>query len=557
MFFCWGWIPLLPGETNMRMSARVGALVACCGLMACEAEREEAAPAAVEELKTAGQFLRTREAVPGRYIVVLKETGPEAPGLEIAEAARSLAARHGMSAERTYQHALRGFVALGSEAQARALAHSPEVAYVVEDGIVRVAGYQNGAVWNLDRIDQRSDRDGVYTYDATGSGVHVYIIDTGIRTTHPEFGGRATKDYSSVVDGWIADDCHGHGTHVAGTVGGATWGVAKEVALHSIRVMGCDGTGTSSQLIGGIDWVTEYGTRPAVANISLVSSANQAVDDAVQNSIARGVVYTVAAGNSTGDACRFSPSRAPNVLTVAATDQTDSRVAYSNYGGCVDLFAPGLNISAAHKDGGEGIYSGTSVAAPHVAGVAALFLQSNPLASPSRVADFVLGHATPNVVNGAGPGSPNRLLHSRLPTTPQRAALHRYYNSVTGDHFYTTNWYEVGGGGFPWSHEGVTGYVAMGGAAGTTHLYRYHNTSNGDHFYTTNWSELGNGGGVWKYQGITGNVPTGAAAGTTPLYRYFHTGNGDHFYTANWNEVGGGGGPWVYQGITSYIFTGN
>jgi subtilisin family serine protease len=447
-------------------------------------------------------------------------------------------------------------VALGDEAQARALAQSPEVAYVVEDGMASTTAGQLGATWGLDRLDQRESMafDATYTYDATGNGVNVYIIDSGIRTSHPDFEGRATRDFTAVNDGWGADDCDGHGTHVAGTVGGATWGVAKKARLHSVRVFDCNGEGSWSQVIAGVDWVTGNHIKPAVANMSLSGGGNQAADDAVQRSIARGVVYAVAAGNDSMDACGRSPARTPNALTVGATASDDWMASFSNFGGCVDLFAPGVGITSASLNGGVTEMSGTSMAAPHVAGVAALFLQNNPMASASQVAELVRGYTTPDVVKGLGAGSPNRLLYSRLPMATRRQELYRYYNSSTGDHFYTSNWYELGGGGGNWTYEGLTGFVVAGPVAGTAPFYRYYNKRTGDHFYTPSWSELGGGGGDWVYEGVTGYVPTASAWDTYPLYRYYNTGNGDHFYTTNWNDLGGGGGNWVYEGLRNYIY---
>jgi subtilisin family serine protease len=264
-------------------------------------------------------------------------------------------------------------------------------------------------------VDQRTlPLSASYTWGTSGTGVHIYIIDTGIRTTHQDFGGRATWAFSSVKgkDGTLNTDCNGHGTHVAGTVGGTRFGVAKEVQLYAVRVLDCSGSGTWSGVIAGIDWVTANHRSPAVVNMSLGGSYTQALNDAVAGSIASGVVYAVAAGNSTTDACTFSPASTPTALTVGATTKLDGQASYSNFGSCVDLYAPGTFIlSAYNRSDTDAVYlSGTSMAAPHVAGAAALYLETHPSASPAEVTATLLGAATPNVVAGVPAGSPNLLL---------------------------------------------------------------------------------------------------------------------------------------------------
>jgi subtilisin family serine protease len=319
-----------------------------------------------------------------------------------------------------------------SEADAMLLSQDARVAIVEADREISVNALQTqtSAPWNLDRVDQRNlPWDGSYSYPGTGSGVHVYIIDTGIRVTHQDFGGRASIAYDAVGDGQNGNDCNGHGTHVAGIVGGATWGVAKQAILHAVRVIPCSGNGLLSTVIAGVDWVTANHQSPAVANISAATAGSSiSLETAITNSIASGVVYTIAAGNSATDACGYTPARTPNAITVGASDETDLRALYSNYGACVDLFAPGNRIDStwASSDTAVANLSGSSMAAPMVAGAAAIFLGSNRSATPAAVAQAVKGAGTVNVLDTLDTTgtSPNLLLYSTvISTTAQNVSI--------------------------------------------------------------------------------------------------------------------------------------
>ena len=357
------------------------------------------APAAVDTAAPVLSAADASRAVEGQYIVVLEEGANP----------RSVAAVAGVSPRYVYTAALNGFAGTLNAGQLTALRHNPNVAYIEQDQVVSVSTTQTGATWGLDRTDQRSlPLSTSFTYVNTGLGVNAYIIDTGIRFDHVDFGGRASTGFDAVTPGGTAADCQGHGTHVAGTVGGLTWGIAKAVTLKAVRVLDCSGSGTNAGVAAGMDWVTANHVKPAVANMSLGGGASTAIDDATRRMIASGVATTIAAGNGNmagraQDACNYSPARVAEGITIGATTSTDAKASYSNYGACVDFFAPGSSItSASHSSStGSSVKSGTSMAAPHVAGVAALYLQSNPAATPQQVRDALYAGTTKGIVTSS------------------------------------------------------------------------------------------------------------------------------------------------------------
>lgn len=352
-------------------------------------------------------------AIAGRYIVVFR---PGSAGHDVSAAADA-AARMGGKIHYIYTDAVQGFAASLPEEALQGLRHNPNVEFIEIDQTVSIGieTAQSVSTWNLDRIDQRYlPLDGYYGYTSTGTNVTAYIIDTGIRFSHTEFTGRASFGYDAF--GGNGGDCNGHGTHVAGTVGGFTYGVAKNVALVAVRVLDCKGSGTVSGVIAGVDWVTRNKSGPAVANMSLGGGLSMALDNAVTTSIGSGITYAIAAGNSNRDACKFSPARVPAAITVGATTSTDARAYYSNYGACLDLFAPGSVVTSAWNtsDSATNTISGTSMATPNVTGVAALYLQYYPYASAASVATALTGNATTGVVTNAGRKSPDLLLFTNF-----------------------------------------------------------------------------------------------------------------------------------------------
>lgn len=365
---------------------------------------------------TTNSVLGSSEAkgiIKNQYIVILnKDVGSS------NEFAQGIAKQHGGKVLQTYDAVLKGFAIylpdVAGTAFVEAMKKNPKVVSVENDTIMKIdATTQSNPDWGLDRIDQKNlPLDSAYSYLQTGSGTTAYIVDTVILSTHQQFSGRVLSGYTAISDGNGTNDCHGHGTHVAGTVGGSTYGVAKNVSLVPIRILGCDGSGASSNVIAGLDWILKNGKKPAVVNMSLGGEANTSLDSAVENLFNNGYVMVVAAGNSNTDACSTSPARVSKAITVAATDSTDTRASYSNYGSCVDIFAPGsqINSSWIGSNTATKVLNGTSMATPHVVGVVAEMLQSTPTATPQTISNNLLNQASNNVVKNPS-GSPNRLLY--------------------------------------------------------------------------------------------------------------------------------------------------
>jgi subtilisin family serine protease len=364
------------------------------------------------------KFKRSARPVPDRYIVVLEDQSA-GPSPDFVDAKiNELASEYRGSVHKRFAHAIEGYSVEMTEAEAQRLSEDSRIKYVEEDGLVEPQEVQFNATWGISRIDQHSWQYPLsteYEHNATGAGVNVYVVDTGILTTHPDFGGRAFNGTNTSGDNTGIEDCNGHGTHVAGTIGSNTYGVAKGVRLYSVRVFPCWGGTAVSNVVSGLDWVVRQATLPSVVNMSLGGAASSSLDQAVQATLNKGITVVAAAGNSNQSACNESPARVAGVITVGMTDQRDYRDWVSNYGPCVDLFAPGIIIESLWNDGSYGYsMSGTSAAAPHAAGVAALYLSANPGSAPGDVSDALIQNSTKDILVDIGAGSPNRLLFSNF-----------------------------------------------------------------------------------------------------------------------------------------------
>ncbi|MFJ4900622.1 MULTISPECIES: S8 family peptidase [unclassified Streptomyces] len=388
---------------RIKLTAAITAVAAAAGITLLGSPMAGAAPAPAMG-KIYGADAAT--AVSGSYIVMLDHKADKS----------KLAKEYGGKLKRNYSSAINGFSASGlSQTEAKRLAADPSVSKVVQNKKFHVDATQdNPPSWGLDRIDQTETAgDNAYTYpDSAGEGVTAYVIDTGVRITHQEFEGRASYGYDAVDDDDNADDGYGHGTHVAGTIAGATYGVAKKAKIVAVRVLDDSGSGTTEQVVAGIDWVTANHEGPSVANMSLGGGADEALDAAVQKSIASGVTYGVAAGNESGDASESSPARVPEAITVASSTVDDEQSSFSNYGSLVDLYAPGSDITSAWNDSdtGSDTISGTSMATPHVVGAAAVYLAGHPDATPADVSTALTDGATPDAISNATAGTANKLL---------------------------------------------------------------------------------------------------------------------------------------------------
>lgn len=501
----------------------------------------------------AGKFRKAEKPILGEYIVVLNDDVDPA---QVAPMAEGLTRPHGGSVKFFYDTALRGFSARLTEAAAHAISQSPLVQFVEENGEGSVTTTQfNPPNWGLDRIDQRTGLDQTYTYERTGAGVVAYVLDSGIDASHPEFGGRASLVADYIGDG--CGDCLGHGTAVAGIIGSNNYGVAKGVTLRAVKVCNSAGSCPVDTVIAGINFVSQQKDAspytPMVANMSLRAGASTAMDNAVRYSIGRNVTYVVGAGNDNNYAHNYSPARVAEAITVGATDIFDNRAVFdavqaSNFGSALDLFAPGKDTPSTFPGGGAGNFGGTSAASPHVAGVAAQYLQSEPGASAALVSYDITRNATANVVINAGPSSPNRLLFSafamRQPPPSDSVPFHRFSGN---GYFYSTVFSQ--GSGRP--YVGLQAYVLTNQTRpGTVPLYRFQNPQDGRYFYTTNYNE-GAFQLRWTYQGPAAVVfADGSTPGTVALHRF--RGSAGYFYTTNFSE--GSNAGMIYEGVQCYVF---
>ncbi|GGS27781.1 S8 family peptidase [Deinococcus knuensis] len=476
----------------------------------------------VQRASSSARLLGTSnpEAIPGEYIVVFSDGA--ASSLSTQSAGGLIGSLgldpQGVTIQHLYSQTIQGFAGKLSAQNLATLQADPRVKYIEQNARMQMTATQSGATWGLDRIDQTSlPLNGTYTYDTTASGVRAYIIDTGINTAHTSFGGRAVWGTNTTGDG-NNSDCQGHGTHVAGTVGSATWGVAKGAQLIAVKVLDCSGSGTNAGVIAGVNWaVSNKGTSKAVANMSLGGGFSQAVNDAVNSAAAQNLVMVVAAGNENQNACNVSPASAASAITVGSTTSTDARSSFSNYGSCVDIFAPGSSITSTWigSTTATNTISGTSMASPHVAGAAALSLAGGSTGTSSVTSDL-LGRATTGKVTGAGTGSPNRLLYTGSgAVTPPPPSSGTYTGTVSS----RKSSYQPGSAGF--SYGGGTLSATLSAVSGTDFdLYLQKKSG-------SRWVDVAASEGSSSNESVTYN----AGSGTYRWEVYAYSGSGS--YTLN------------------------
>ena len=543
------------GTRRRIPGALAGALIALWAAPAGTALAAPARRATPAEVRGAER----REAIPGQYIVVFRQ---EATDAEIEQAAGMVRGRSRDRVDHRYRKALRGFSGALAPQTLEELRANPAVDYIEADSVVKM-----NLPWGLDRIDQKDlPLNNQYVVDDTGAGVNVYVIDTGIRITHQEFEGRAVHAFTSVNDGRGADDCAGHGTHVAGTVGGRSFGVARDVNLFSVRVLDCAGSGTISGVIAGVDFVTANHVKPAVANMSLGArdASNQAtsLDAAVNASIQAGVTYSISAGNDDDDACLYTPARVPAAITVGASRANDARASFSNFGSCVDIFAPGEDILSAFNtsDTATEVFDGTSMASPHVSGVAALVLGIGPADAPATVAQRIFSRAAVNRISGAGTGSANRLVNAPLPDAlfvgdfdgDGRDDLLRYMTGVTGgdvcisngaDFIHDRSWTLASFGDDGW-------YVGDYDGDGRDDVFRYRAGFSGAEMFLSDgsrfvsdgsWTPASNGDDGWYVGDYNGD-------GKDDIFRYRSGISGAEVFLSNGSNAFVSAGSWTPAG---------